>query len=90
MKATLNLNRPKKPIEIRLSTIKTVTTIIIVTIINLAAVVWGASAYKTTNDIEFRNVKEDVSNMKVLLPKMNDRISKIDGKIDTIITVLRE
>lgn len=88
MKATLNLNRPKKPIEIRLSSIKRLLMYMVIILANIIAFVWGASAYKTDYDNRLTHAEKDIKDIQVILPEIRDNVSVIKGNVNTILKVI--
>lgn len=86
MKATLNLKRPCKPIEIKLSTIKAALWVIIISLANLVAFVWGASAYKADYDHRLESAESSITSLE----EVPARLSSIEGKVDVILDMVRK
>lgn len=90
MKATMNLRRPPKPIEIRPKYIIYFIGIIAGLLINVAMASWVTAASKADYDNRIKYLEKVTDGIPNKLSTMEGKIDTVQGKIDTVILMMRK
>lgn len=85
--ATQNFNnyRPNPPVKINPKFVWSALVFVVTLCANIGAGAWVASAYKADYDNRLKNAEKGVAD----LSNVSDRLSNMEGKMDTILRLLR-
>lgn len=90
MKATMNFQRPRRPIEIKPKFVFYTVGILLGFFMNIALMSWAASASKADYDNRLRILEKTVDGMPDKLQILESKIDTVQGKIDTVIFMIRK
>ncbi len=86
----MNFQRPRKPIEIKPKFLFYAMGVLVGLCLNIAIASWAASASKADYDNRLRSLEKAIDGVPARLQVMESKIDTVQGKIDTVIFMMRK